>query len=210
MRIDLIVPFTEKDAAKALGARFDPTAKCWYIPDGANPTPFEKWMPRLPVVNLRSPHGFHLARVGDMCWSCSKPTYVYAIYFSTQPAMIEGHEVVGGEVEEIPSHSHYGPGFMSGATWISDSAATAIAMHAPLLRLDNSSTAKSRYFMNHCMCCGAKLGDFDLFNEPGSSFHPTEDQHAAIIELKFIPAALEAEMGGYHSVELPEPGKAFW
>jgi hypothetical protein len=210
LRIDLIVPFAEKDAAKALGARFDPGTKCWYVPDGANPAPFEKWMPRPPVVNLRSPDGFHLARVGDICWSCKKPTYVYAIYFPIQPAMIDGHEVIDGEVEEIPAHAHHGPGFMSGATWIGDAAADAIAEHAPLLRLDNSSTAKSRYYMNHCMCCGAKLGDFDLFSEPGSGFFPVEDKHAAAIQLKSVPVMLEAEMSGYHSVELPEPGKARW
>jgi len=33
-RIDLQVPFAEKDAAKHLGARWDSQNTTWYVPDG--------------------------------------------------------------------------------------------------------------------------------------------------------------------------------
>ena len=33
MRINLVTPFAEKYAAKALGARWDAAKKCWYIVD---------------------------------------------------------------------------------------------------------------------------------------------------------------------------------
>ncbi|HBD4305845.1 TPA: DNA primase, partial [Escherichia coli] len=33
-RIDINVPYNEKDEAKRLGARWDATRKTWYIPDG--------------------------------------------------------------------------------------------------------------------------------------------------------------------------------
>ncbi len=45
MRINLVTPFAEKDAVKALGARWDATKKCWYIVDVADLTPFLRWMP---------------------------------------------------------------------------------------------------------------------------------------------------------------------
>lgn len=41
-RIDLQVPITEKDAAKHLGARWDPQNKTWYVPDGLDATPLQK------------------------------------------------------------------------------------------------------------------------------------------------------------------------
>jgi Domain of unknown function (DUF5710) len=41
--IPLNVPFKEKDEAKSLGARWNPDAKHWYIPEGVDATPFEKW-----------------------------------------------------------------------------------------------------------------------------------------------------------------------
>lgn len=47
MRINLLTPFAEKDAAKALGARWDSTKKLWYIVDVADLTPFLRWIPNL-------------------------------------------------------------------------------------------------------------------------------------------------------------------
>lgn len=41
----LKVPFSEKDQAKSLGARWNPDLKCWFIPDDIDETPFSKWIP---------------------------------------------------------------------------------------------------------------------------------------------------------------------
>ena len=40
----LKVPYAEKDEAKALGARWNPTRKSWYVPDGVPAEPFAKWL----------------------------------------------------------------------------------------------------------------------------------------------------------------------
>ena len=45
MRINLVTPFAEKDAVKALGARWDATKKLWYIVDVSDLTPFLRWIP---------------------------------------------------------------------------------------------------------------------------------------------------------------------
>jgi pantothenate kinase-related protein Tda10 len=42
--IALKVPFKEKDEAKSLGARWNPEGKHWYVPEGVDAAPFEKWM----------------------------------------------------------------------------------------------------------------------------------------------------------------------
>ena len=39
----LQVPYAEKDAAKRLGARWDPGAERWYIPADRDPEPFARW-----------------------------------------------------------------------------------------------------------------------------------------------------------------------
>ncbi|NNG23395.1 DUF5710 domain-containing protein [Telluria aromaticivorans] len=39
----LTVPYAEKDEAKALGARWNPTKRRWYVPDGVATAAFEKW-----------------------------------------------------------------------------------------------------------------------------------------------------------------------
>ena len=43
--IALNVPFSQKDSAKALGAKFDFDNKVWYVPAGLDIRPFERWMP---------------------------------------------------------------------------------------------------------------------------------------------------------------------
>jgi hypothetical protein len=47
MRINLVTPFAEKEAVKALGARWDATKKIWYIVDVVDLTPFTRWIPNM-------------------------------------------------------------------------------------------------------------------------------------------------------------------
>ena len=47
MRINLVTPFAEKDAVKALGGRWDAAKKCWYIVDVADLSPFMRWIPNM-------------------------------------------------------------------------------------------------------------------------------------------------------------------
>lgn len=44
-KVYLNVPFAEKDAAKALGARWDPAHKKWYVAAGKDLSLFAKWQP---------------------------------------------------------------------------------------------------------------------------------------------------------------------
>jgi hypothetical protein len=46
--IPLKVPFKEKDEAKSLGARWNPDGKHWYVPEGIDAEPFEKWLDGAP------------------------------------------------------------------------------------------------------------------------------------------------------------------
>ncbi len=54
MRINLVTPFAEKDAAKALGARWDATKKLWYIVDVADLTPFLRWIPDVSAATVKA------------------------------------------------------------------------------------------------------------------------------------------------------------
>ena len=47
MRINLVTPFAEKEAVKALGARWDAAKKCWYIVDVKDLAPFARWIPNI-------------------------------------------------------------------------------------------------------------------------------------------------------------------
>ena len=55
MRINLKTPFAEKNAVKALGARWDATQKLWYIVDVADLTPFLRWIPNENATKVETP-----------------------------------------------------------------------------------------------------------------------------------------------------------
>ena len=44
MRVNLRVPFAEKNWAKSRGARWDPAAKVWYLIDPPSLEPFARWL----------------------------------------------------------------------------------------------------------------------------------------------------------------------
>lgn len=54
--IPLKVPFKEKDEAKSFGARWNPGGKHWYIPEGVDVAPFEKWMTDAPAQEASMPN----------------------------------------------------------------------------------------------------------------------------------------------------------
>ncbi len=54
MRINLVTPYAEKDAVKALGASWDGAKKVWYITDVADLTPFMRWIPNLEAASENS------------------------------------------------------------------------------------------------------------------------------------------------------------
>jgi len=45
-RVDLTVPYEDKDLAKSIGAKWDSVRKVWYVGGDANPASYEKWLPR--------------------------------------------------------------------------------------------------------------------------------------------------------------------
>lgn len=52
MRVDLVVPYHEKDRARRLGARWDGVRRVWYVENRYNLFPFLRWMPK----HLTRPH----------------------------------------------------------------------------------------------------------------------------------------------------------
>jgi hypothetical protein len=52
MRTDLEVPFSQKDEARRLGARWDAARRVWFVENVENLNPFLRWIPE----RLKQPH----------------------------------------------------------------------------------------------------------------------------------------------------------
>ena len=86
MRINLVTPFADKDAAKALGARWDAAKKIWYIIDVADLTPFARWIP-----NIRAAMGNLTDEVKQTAKSISKVKVDQFHGLTTEPAIEVPH-----------------------------------------------------------------------------------------------------------------------
>lgn len=72
----IYVPFHEKEEAKALGARWDKSAKRWYIPEGREVKRFQRWLDphTLHEVSISPP--LYIISTTCHCWKCFSPTKV--------------------------------------------------------------------------------------------------------------------------------------
>ncbi|WML42004.1 DUF5710 domain-containing protein [Neobacillus sp. OS1-2] len=76
-RINLIVPFSQKDEAKSKGAKWDAKNKTWHVLEGVDLNDFYKWLPDN-IPNLRAKN-YSLAETEMTCWKCKKQT-LYTLY----------------------------------------------------------------------------------------------------------------------------------
>lgn len=191
-RVDLQVPFAEKDAAKRLGARWDPERRLWYVPAGVDAEPLRKWIAAPESPNVRAASYF-LAESTRECWRCSRETRVFAIML---PA---GHAVL--DVDDDPACDEWQvaeePTVLSYIGQLADPIPERLRALAPHYRRDFSQTTGSSYWMSHCEHCGAKQGDFETIDEYDSPFSPVTPERAAQILLREIAEPFAASCGSY-------------
>lgn len=111
-RIDLTVPFAEKDDAKRLGARWDGERKVWYVLDGVDAGAFGRWLPSEPDIGVRS-SSYFIAQTTKPCWKCSEHTSVFGFILPSGHETLEpdeedeeafgavGFESVGADFDEL-------------------------------------------------------------------------------------------------------------
>ena len=181
--IDLEVPYQEKELAKALGARWDARRKVWYVVDLDDLTPFAKWLPQPAWMNHRS-DSYVLLESRRNCWKCERPTRVFGF------AIPSGHEQLEKSRPDLefpgdddydaclegPDAMHWvaqdAPAVLSYVTHICEAALSRMHSLTMRYRKDLSGVTGTRYFMNHCEHCDAKLGDFETIEEFDAPLRP--------------------------------------
>jgi hypothetical protein len=63
VRVNLAVPFSEKDQAKRLGARWDFDGRTWYIENAEDLAPFMRWLNLEPIAKPRKKKARPLAQL---------------------------------------------------------------------------------------------------------------------------------------------------
>lgn len=173
----LDVPYSEKDEAKALGARWNQDIKSWTINADQDTSKFEKWLPKTPEYSIRA-DSFSIVRGQTQCWKCHQSTEVFGIRIESGTDLVDGQqEQIDGAMLAFVEH-------LSG----DHEAKIKDATDGRLYR-DRSKTVDSSYLMNHCQHCGVKQGDYGLHQEPGAVFY---DQQGLVV-METIYDVLEAQ-----------------
>lgn len=192
-RVDLNVPFHEKDEAKKLGARWDITQKTWYVPDGVNESAFARWLPEKPFWNVWAPSYF-IAEAPSTCWKCHRNTRVFAFLIPT--GLIFDSREAYQTWQQDPDYIRWGKDDTQAAlyfiTHLSKQAQAQIKRLASQYHLDHSQTMGLTYWMNHCEYCKEKQSDFELFQKENATFFPIFSQAAPAILLHAVNEPLKA------------------
>lgn len=177
-RLYLNVPYAEKDEAKKLGAKWDPTLKKWYCKD-LNPMdenisycfPYLKWILGQTGSAIVVTSDLYILETKRICWRCKRPTTVVALGICNY-AEFENDD------GEIYIDDHYGDYVGKQEpirlAWVDDE-----SQIPPLLlkfikkrynvKMGYSSIA-GKCFANHCEHCGSIQGNNYIFTEPDSPF----------------------------------------
>lgn len=176
----LDVPYSEKDNAKQLGAKWNPELKKWFIPTGLDITAFIKWVPKEIKPNLYAIGELYLVSALNTCQKCGEVVIVYCLA-SERFEMIEKTEDFEDE-DSFDTFTTY-----SQLKQLPAELESFFKAKFPTYFNDYSNTIKSNYYMNHCSKCGVKSGDFFLHNKLGGAFFPEEEEQARNITLVEIP-----------------------
>lgn len=170
MKLYIDVPYQEKDEAKALGAKWNPKVKKWYInvmqEDYIN---FSKWILKKSDEVIIATENLYIIEGTRKCWKCGNETKVIGlgigdyicIYGEPEDA---GMEIVGEGCER---------GEELHLAWVDkeEDIPPKILRYIKSnysVKTSYSNTMNSKCFSNHCSHCDALQGNWFLFNEPDS------------------------------------------
>lgn len=189
-RVELRVPYEDKDEAKRLGACWDAVSRLWFVPEALDPARFERWWPTDSAPNVRGPSYF-IAASTRRCWRCQATSRVHGFML---PA---GHETLDGCEEAESWEPGEEPTLLCYLDWLAPQVAARVMTLTPHYRVAYSRITRSFYWMNRCEHCGAQLGDHETYCEPGQGFLAFTLEEARRISLTHVDEPFAASCGSY-------------
>lgn len=146
---------------------------------------------------------FYVANTRTSCWKCHQATTVWGVLLPAPFLLIgapssELYPLDGGRFGlRTPRSRWTRAGQASMLQYIkrlSPDAENGIRLVAtPAFRPDWSRKTSERYWMNHCECCGMKIGDFGLHQEDNAPLNPHREPDLAKVVLTRIEMPIWAD-----------------
>lgn len=181
----LEVPFKEKDAAKRLGARWDPNMKKWYVEKRFDYPKFAKWILKDEVETTIICDHVYVVEGQRKCYKCGETTPVITfgiekfcrIWNQEEFGTSDYFEWNDGEVRITPDI----PDIDDMIDYFYSYLYTYYNYH-----LGYSRTAGASYMANHCLCCDSLQGDYYINQEVDSPFFVDSPEKARKLTLRRI------------------------
>lgn len=183
MSLLLNVPFSEKDEAKSLGAKWDPILKKWYIDQKSNYYKYKKWF-KNPNTDLIICNNLYIAVGNHTCFKCKHSTKVvsfatnYYVMTDDESKVLNRDINFVNDVDNIPmnlqKYLNTNYNFYKGY----------------------SRTTNTYYYGNHCTNCGVLQGNFFLHCEPDSPFFIDSEECAKDLVVYVIKLKYDLELIG--------------
>lgn len=165
MSLFLNVPYAEKKAAKALGAKWNSNAKKWYTDEYMDKyVKYAKWILKDTDEAIIAFEYIYIIEGEQRCWRCHKKTKVIGLGISDyiniygEPDKPQFEESDGSELHLawVDEEDDIPPKLLK---YIKEKYS---------VKTGYSNTLETECFANHCDCCGALQGNYFLFDESTS------------------------------------------
>lgn len=189
----LNVPYSEKDEAKALGAKWNPTLKKWYVEHKKDYYKFLKWtLGDEECATIVCDH-FYIVEGIRECFRCKKPTKVigFGIENMFELSNPEVYDNVNNPCQYLSNEIHiinylevFTPDFL-------------MFLSERFGYYSDYSKISGRDYYNHCSHCGVLQGNFYLFEEVDSPFFIHSETDAKNLTLYKIELKNDFIFSGY-------------
>lgn len=174
MRLYLDAPYREKEQAKALGAKWNPRVKKWY----ADTPPeefvrFSKWILGDWEEVIIALHELFIIEGQRKCWKCKKNTRIVGLGIGGFVQIFDDGD--GPQCDIVGNIIRTREGVAKEEVHLAWADEEEMIPPGLLRYLKENYSVKTGYsrkagktFANHCDCCGAIQGNWNVFNEPDS------------------------------------------
>ena len=200
MRLFLNVPYEDKNIVKALGARWNPKIKKWYITGGnENYELFAKWILGNRDEAIIANEYLHIIETVRECWKCHKQTRVIGLGVGE---CVRIYRDFDDSIEYEVYEDYIEPGAEVHLAWTENEKNIPPKLLRYLkehysVRIGYSKFCGGFTFANHCDHCGMLQGNWFMFNEPDSplvSFVEEKDLVYRMSKIKVIGIPIDDDL----------------
>lgn len=184
MALLLNVSYSEKEQVKALGARWNPELKRWYVTYKKGYYKLRNWFANK-KSNIIICDNLYVAEGEKECFACKKKTPVIAL--------ATNYYVMDEDYAIFQSEDSFQ--LISYVDFISSNVTMYLKERFNFF-VDYSNHTKSTYYSNHCKHCGRLQGDFFVHSDVGSPFLFYSEEDAKKIRMHEIPLSYDIEISG--------------